>query len=311
MDRHHEAQSVGLPLSTISSRDDLEDEISSLGGGSLRSVSNYKTDKAGTYASIGIPAMAHEPNLYGLKYLDLSLCRLSDSSCSEILKAAISIHSPIQGLEFEGNTVGQKFMDTFDGVVSQSYCRLQHIGLSNTGLSDKHFYSLLHMLTANTSIYSINVAHNSLNHTSQTKEAFKLCLRGNKTLRFLDLSFNRFTVDTAKAVHMAVLENETLNILRLIGNNACTASEYRLLQEKLQKNRKRTNAGAREGTVPVEENWFEGHDPMHDFGESGEEQTGGGDANELPEAVATLSTAEYATAEYAKVELALIPTHNP
>ena len=36
---------------------------------------------------------------------------------------------------------------------------------------------------------------------------------------------------------MAVLENDTLNILRLVGNSACNAPEYRMLQEKLKKNR--------------------------------------------------------------------------
>ena len=144
-------------------------------------------------------------------------------------------------MEFEGNTIHQKFMDTFSSVMMQSYCRLQYLGISNTTLNDRNFYFMLQTITSNTSLCAINASHNGLNHTSQTKEAFKFCLRGNKTLRCLDLSSNRFTVESAKAIHMAVLENDSLNILRLIGNSACNAQEYKLLQEKLAKNRKHTN----------------------------------------------------------------------
>lgn len=126
-------------------------------------------------------------------------------------------------------------------MVHQKYCRLRHIGLSNTGLSDKNFTTLLAAITENKSIGSVHVAHNALNHTSQTREAFKWCLRGNKTLKFLDLSYNRFTVESAKAIYLAVLENDVLNILRLVGNSACAAEEYRLLQDKLKKNRNKAS----------------------------------------------------------------------
>ena len=37
-------------------------------------------------------------DIYGLRYLDLSYCKLADSNCADILRAAISIHSPILGI---------------------------------------------------------------------------------------------------------------------------------------------------------------------------------------------------------------------
>ena len=139
-------------------------------------------------------------------------------------------------------------------VSTRNYCRLRHLGISNTNLSDKCFHTLLTAVTENKSISSINASHNSLSHTNTTREAFKWCLRENKQLKLLDLSYNRFTVDTAKAIYIAILENDVINILRLIGNSACSAEEYKLLQDKLKKNRNKARGAV---DVDVEEDYFQ------------------------------------------------------
>ena len=71
----------------------------SAGGAAFGSPSSKERELSDKDAASPVECLSSD--LCGLRYLDLSYCRLSDSTCSEILQASISIHSPIEGLELE------------------------------------------------------------------------------------------------------------------------------------------------------------------------------------------------------------------
>jgi hypothetical protein len=176
----------------------------------------------------------------GLKYLDLSYCDLSDKDCADILRAATSASSSIEALDFEGNHVGEKFMEALKEVTKSSECRLRYIGLKKTGLSNMVFLEFLEIVGSYHALNGFDVSHNQLNSPSEEKlkKAFKFCFRGNSSLRYADFSYNQFPKETILSVYLALLESLSIQILLLIGNPGVRkCDEYSLIEERLQSNR--------------------------------------------------------------------------
>lgn len=169
--------------------------------------------------------------------MDLSYGRLSDFSCSELVYAGAATGS-LEAIELEGNFVGLKAVDQILSATAMETCRLKYIGLANTNFSDRHFNSLLTRLPVNSSIASLNLSHNSLSHTGTLKDAMRSFMKGNRNMRVLDLSHNRLTSESTKAIYIGIWQNSTLFSVRLTGNvSACEPLEYSKLQQKLSQNR--------------------------------------------------------------------------
>lgn len=162
----------------------------------------------------------------GLEYLDLSDNKLSDVACANIVRAAST--GPLEALELSLNPCGRStlFGKACCYTISRPYCRLRHLGLSGTNLSPAVFYELLSSVARNSSLTSLDVSRNSIAPTKDINEKFRQVLRWNKFLRILDLSHNRFTVETIKEIHFGLLENTTLLLLHLLDNIIPRTHEY-------------------------------------------------------------------------------------
>jgi hypothetical protein len=184
----------------------------------------------------------------GLKYLDLSHCKLSDVSCARILRAATADNSSIEGLDFEGNNIGKQFMEAFSEVMKEVGCRLRYIGLKNTYLTKPVFFSFLDTVKSCSSLNGFDVSNNNLgsivSHGSsdsieEFRRALKDCFQSHKSLRYVDLSYNDFPKEDIISIYIALVSNRSIQILLLVGNPGVRGcQEYEEIEKKLIENRK-------------------------------------------------------------------------
>lgn len=198
----------------------------------------------------------------GLKYLDLSYCKLSDISCARILRAATTINSSIEGLDFEGNIIGKHFMEAFSEVMKEVGCRLRYIGLKNTCLTKPVFFSFLDTVKSCSSLNGFDVSNNNLgsiiSHGSpdsieEFRRALKDCFQLHKSLRYVDLSYNEFPREDIISIYIALVSNKSIQILLLVGNPGVRGcQEYEEIEKKLIENRKligKNSTSNRETTI--------------------------------------------------------------
>jgi hypothetical protein len=118
--------------------------------------------------------------------------------------------------------------------------RLRHLGLGFNQLTQSCLLSLLRSLCDNTTLTSLDLTGNDIHGCDAVNEGLRELLIRNSGLRSLDLSMNRLTPDTAEALHLGLLENDSLLILNLSGNPQ-TASpnlfDFQQIQSKLKSNR--------------------------------------------------------------------------
>lgn len=175
----------------------------------------------------------------GLRYLDLSHNRLSDTTCAEIVRVACA--SALEYLDLGYNLIqkGSATRDALEKHLNSS--RLRHLGLAHNELSKKLLSSLLDTLRSNSTLTSLDLSNNELRHSQKEylNGSLRLFLRDNSHVRQMDLSFNNFDAKTIQAIQLGLLQNETMLIILLAGNVAgIKSNDFDLVLDKLRLNRK-------------------------------------------------------------------------
>lgn len=193
------------------------------------------------------PKATREDGLYsttprGIRFLDLSYNKLGDSLCADILTA--STKSPLEGLDLSGNIIhrGKDFCDILLKVLSplNGISYLRYLGLSNNALQNTTVCQILDILQTNEQLTSLDLSCNDIQHSKRLEVSLRSCIKSNRGLRLLDLSFNKLNAVLVKHVYLGLLENECLLMMPLAGNMlAAQAPDLPLIQEELTKNRQR------------------------------------------------------------------------
>lgn len=184
---------------------------------------------------LSIPSI---PACRGLKYLDLSGNRLTDTVCAEIIKAACG--STLEFLDLGYNLIqkGTLVRDVLEKNVNNS--QLRHLGLAHNELSKKVCAGFLDAARGNSTLTSLDFSYNDFKHSQKEYlyDALRVFLRDNTNVRQLDLSHNNFDAKGIKAIHLGLLQNETMLVLLLSGNPlALKSKDYELVLHKLALNR--------------------------------------------------------------------------
>jgi hypothetical protein len=208
-------------------------QISDSSNGSVRSSRLARLDENGL--------MSTSPR--GIRFLDLSKNHLADNTCADILNAACL--GPLEGLDLGGNNIGKgkEFIETLSRTIAHpgSIIYIRQLGLSNNGLTNKAVCQILDCLQGSMMLTYLDLSHNEIQHSKQLEGSLRDFMKYNRSLRILDLSYNRLNQESVKCIYLGLLENETLLLLPLVYNNFLTrsASELPLIQSKLTDNRKR------------------------------------------------------------------------
>lgn len=175
-------------------------------------------------------------SLYGLRYIDLSYNKLSDALCSNIIRSTVG--SPIEAVELGGNFIhkGLYFCDAFKSTVNYHLCRIKYVGFSSNSLTNTTFRDIFESCKTQKTITSIDVSSNALTDTKNNRDFIREFLKTNDNLRNLNLSFNKFTTEITKSLHLGLIENDKLIILALHGN-LLKSKDVTYIQEKLKINR--------------------------------------------------------------------------
>ena len=115
--------------------------------------------------------------------------------------------------------------------------RLRHLGLSHNALNSKTVEALLEPLKTNTTLTSLDLSYNEVDHSKESNEMLRTFLRCNSGLRCLDLCCNKLNAETFRELHLGLLENHTMLLLPLAGNPSADLSPtIHLIQVKLHGN---------------------------------------------------------------------------
>ena len=183
------------------------------------------------------------PNPPGLVYLDLSSNKLPDQTCGEIL-LAVCRSGTIEGLDLSGSYMhkAHSFIDMLRKLSSpflSGQCKLKYLGLRDNNLQGKFLCRFLDAIKEYKCLTSLDLSSNDFPYSVHFKENMRTFLRTNKDVRKLDLCNCKLNGESTKAVHLGLLENETLLLLPLARNMAALHSpEFPLVQEKLASNRR-------------------------------------------------------------------------
>lgn len=200
----------------------------------------------------------------GLRLLDLSFNRLSDSVCADLLRC--TAQCSLTALELGGNFIhrGAAFISAFVSVLGGDMSRdsthpvssLKHLGLSYNAMSSSCVCAILDAMKCHQSstrsiqdamfgsphgqfgLTSLDLSNNELQHSIQLSDSLRGLLKSNDTLRVLDLSNNKLTADSIKSVHLGMAENHAMLMLSLAGNpGVAQSSEFAHIQSRLSGNR--------------------------------------------------------------------------
>jgi hypothetical protein len=177
--------------------------------------------------------------LTGLRFLDLSENRLSDEQISTIIYACIG--GPLEGLELRGNYIyrGLYVSSPLQEYLTSPSCQLTHLGLAANGIINSTFRNILNFSTNSQTLTSLDLSSNSMTASDQTRLKMREYLKKNRYLRTLNLSNNKFTLEIVRDLHLGLLENESLILLRMDGNVSTNPREMQLVRQKLKLNRDR------------------------------------------------------------------------
>jgi hypothetical protein len=210
-------------------------------GKSLSGGSHLKSDDGTKHSSSSSSThlLPSPPRLNGLRYLDLSDNRLSDEQVSTIIYACIG--GPLEGLELRGNYIyrGLYISSPLQEYLTSPSCQLTHLGLSATGIINSTFRNILTFCQNSQTLTSLDLSSNSLSSSDQTRQKMREYLKKNRYLRTLNLSNNKFTLEIIRDLHLGLLENESLILLRMDRNLSTNPREMQLVRQKLKLNRDR------------------------------------------------------------------------
>eukprot|EP00981_Chlorochromonas_danica_P015436 scaffold12089_cov176-Ochromonas_danica.AAC.14 len=241
------------PSSTPNSRPTSEKSVF-VGGSYFTSPrSSFTATPVAAPQPMSASPAGHRESVRGLRYLDLSHNRLSDTQCAIILLAAIS--GPLEGLELGGNWIyrGTNFINAMDSFSAEKFAvkpnRLRYLGLSQNNLTHRALSSILHKLFSNTSLTSLDLSANGIESNVSNNELLRCFMKRNQGLRVLDLSYNKLSAESFKEIELGLLENHTLLLMPLAGNGSDFSKTIELIQTKLRNNRLFYKARSSEGFV--------------------------------------------------------------
>jgi hypothetical protein len=183
------------------------------------------------------------PNPPGLVYLDLSSNKLPDQTCGDIL-LAVCRSGTIEGLDLGGSNMHKAHLFTdmvrkLSSPFLSGQCKLKHLGLRDNNLYGKFLCRFLDAIKEYKCLTSLDLSGNDFTYSAHFKESVRNYLRTNKHMRKLDLCSCKLNAESTKALHLGLLENETLLLLPLARNMVALHSpEFALVQEKLANNRR-------------------------------------------------------------------------
>ena len=123
------------------------------------------------------------------------------------------------------------------GRMNLRHHQLRHLGLSHNALNSKTVEALLKPLKTNTSLTSLDLSYNEMDHSKESNAMLRDFMRCNSGLRHFDLCCNKLNKETFRELHLGLLENHSMLLLPLAGNSSADLSPtIHLIQVKLREN---------------------------------------------------------------------------
>ena len=168
------------------------------------------------------------PRLIAISHADNTRCRLTDASLVSILEGARGMLNLLI-LELHENDMDKKGAEGLRALLTTDACTLEVLTLDHTDVDDDECCLLMDSLCENTTLKRLSLSHNLIGkgealNTCQPglttgPEAVAKMLTCNKTLQYLDLSWNSIMGQSAVALAKALTSNSTLLELRLKQNS--------------------------------------------------------------------------------------------
>lgn len=146
------------------------------------------------------------PHHHALSSLVLTSNRLSDRGCHSLLKSVEC--AKLKVLDVSSNALGPMSFRRITEVLTEKQCRIQYLGLENTGINDCWVNRLAGALVDNNVLKDLNLARNKLDF--RCGNALGELLKCNRSLVRLDLHWNSLGAYGAIPVFEALEFNDTL-----------------------------------------------------------------------------------------------------
>jgi hypothetical protein len=177
----------------------------------------------------------------GIRFLDLSCNGLNDDECAILVRAAA--YGSLEALDLSNNLIysGHKTLAAVKTAFSNPSLILSNLSLASSNLTSdfiSKFFEVMHS-TKCSSLLAVDLSNNAVNVSDNSKigKNLQMLLRNNSTLRYLDLSFNALNNETVKSIHLGLLQNTTILILKLSFGEVSQSIDPELFMVSLRKNR--------------------------------------------------------------------------
>jgi hypothetical protein len=149
----------------------------------------------------------------------------------------------LEALDLSNNSIysGHKTLAAARAAFNNPSLILSNLSLASSNLTAdfiSKFFELMHT-TKCSSLLAIDLSNNAVHVSDNSKigKNLQMLLRNNSTLRYLDLSFNALNNDTVKSIHLGLLQNTSILILKLSFGDVSHSIDPELFMVSLRKNR--------------------------------------------------------------------------
>ena len=163
-----------------------------------------------------------------LMTIDLTNNRLTDTSLTPIMKALVKRNN-ITNLNLSDNKIDSDTVDILKEYLQRIGCPITELHLSKADFDDRECAEFIASLAENTTLTHLDMSHNLIGEMEEYNvvvpdfetggEAIAEMLISNRTLKVLNLSWNKIRGDTAYTFAEALGENFGLESLNLSHNN--------------------------------------------------------------------------------------------
>ena len=192
------------------------------------SIKSLNITGLGVGDDYGVAIAACLTDLGYLSELKLADNRLTDASLVPILEGALGMES-LMILELHENDMDKKGADGLRALLTTETCKLEVLTLDHTDVDDDECCLLMDSLCKNKTLTRLSMSHNLIGQSEALNtcqpglttgpEAVAKMLGCNKTLKYLDLSWNSIMGESAVALAASLVDNSTLLELNLKQNS--------------------------------------------------------------------------------------------